>query len=193
MLLGKYIELGRKPYLYKQTFYRIGLFLSYYTSNSDIWLLSKILIYQQRNLHMMNKSHYIMGQLMHFKCMELAKWNWWAIIEQLDSQVIYHWKPQRVKFISNLLLSNYKTAKFYHKKRTTFSTSYTNLISQQPLLIIKHLPLTLIKYPVQNKHCEYISIICIVFLNDLFKFKLIYKMFTIYHLYTNIVYFCNFC
>lgn len=100
MLLGKYIELGRKPYLYKQTFYRIGLFLSYYTSNSDIWLLSKILISQQRNLHMMNKSHYIMGQLMHFKCMELAKWNWWAIIEQLDSQVIYHWKPQRVKFIS---------------------------------------------------------------------------------------------
>lgn len=54
------------------------------------WLLSKILIYQQRNLHMMNKSHFIMGQLMHFKCMELAKWNWWAIIEQLDSQVIYH-------------------------------------------------------------------------------------------------------
>lgn len=154
MLLGKYIELRRKPYLYKQTFYRIGLFLSYYTSNSDIWLLSKILIYQQRNLHMMNKSLYIMGQLMHFKCMELAKWNWWAIIEQLDSQVIYHWKPQRVKFISNLLLSNYKTAKFYHKKRTTFSTSYTNLISQQPLLIIKHLPLTLIKYPVQNKHRE---------------------------------------
>lgn len=193
MLLGKYIELGRKPYLYKQTFYRIGLFLSYYTSNSDIWLLSKILIYQQRNLHMMNKSLYIMGQLMHFKCMELAKWNWWAIIEQLDSQVIYHWKPQRVKFISNLLLSNYKTAKFYHKKRTTFSTSYTNLISQQPLLIIKHLPLTLIKYPVQNKHREYISIICIVFLNDLFKFKLIYKMFTVYHLYTNIVYLCNFC
>lgn len=28
-----------------------------------------------------------MEQLMHFKCMELAKWNWWAIIEQLDSQV----------------------------------------------------------------------------------------------------------
>lgn len=123
--------------------------------------------------------------------MELVRW---AIIEQLDSQVIYHWKPQRVKFISNLLLSNYKTAKSYHKKRTTFSTSYKNLISQQPLLIIKHLPLTLIKYPVQNKHCEYIlSIICIVFLNDLFKFKLIYKTFTVYHLYTNIVYFCNFC
>lgn len=136
MLLGKYIELGRKPYLYKQTFYRIGLFLSYYTSYSDIWLLSKILIYQQRNLHMMNKSHYIMGQLMHFKCMELAKRNWWAIIEQLDSQVIYHWKPQRVKFISNLLLSNYvKQLNFITKKRTTFSTSYTNLISQQPLLI----------------------------------------------------------
>lgn len=190
MLLGKYIELGRKPYLYKQIFYRIGLFLR---ANSAIWLLSKILISQQRNLHMMNKSLYIMGQLMHFKCMELAKWNWWAIIEQLDSQVIYHWKPQRVKFISNLLLSNFKTAKFYHKKRTTFSTSYKNLISQQPLLIIKHLPLTLIKYPVQNTHCEYISIICIVFLNDLFKFKLIYKMFTVYHIYTNIVYFCSFC
>lgn len=191
MLLGKYIELGRKPYLYKQIFYRIGLFLR---ANSDIWLLSKILISQQRNLHMMNKSHYIMGQLMHFKCMELAKWNWWAIIEQLDSQVIYHWKPQRVKFISNLLLSNYKTAKFYHKKRTTFSTSYTNLISQQPLLIIKHLPLTLIKYPVQNTHCEYISIICIVFLNDLFIFKLLtYKMFTVYNFYINIVCFCSFC
>lgn len=103
--------------------------LAYFSANSDICLLSKIVIYQQKNLHMMNKSHYIMGQLMHFKCMELAKWNWWAIIEQLDSQVIYHWKPQRVKFISNLLLSNYKTAKFYHKKRTTFSTSYNNLIS----------------------------------------------------------------
>lgn len=191
MLLGKYIELGRKPYLYRQIFYRFDLFLR---ANSDIWLLSKILISQQRNLHMMNKSLYIMGQLMHFKCMELAKWNWWAIIEQLDSQVIYHWKPQRVKFISNLLLSNYKTAKFYHKKRTTFSTSYKNLISQQPLLIIKHLPLTLIKYPVQNTHCEYISIICIVFLNDLFIFKLLtFKMFTVYNFYINIVCFCSFC
>lgn len=84
------------------------------------WLLSKILIYQQRNLHMMNKSHYIMGQLMHFKCMELAKWNWWAIIEQLDSQVIYHWKPQRVKFISICCCPTIKQLNFITKNELHF-------------------------------------------------------------------------
>lgn len=70
---------------------------------------------------MMNKSPYIMGQLMHFKCMELTKWNRWAFIEQLyrfigDACISMKAPKGELYLQSVVVYINYKTAKFYHKK-----------------------------------------------------------------------------